>query len=136
VISPFPFAQAHQLTISTSKNLHALFAGTTDNPMSFGPYPTKICYRPSFLPKCRVTGTMYHDMMEEFLITILEEDGPTVILQHDSVRLLKPKFPGHVFAGSLVTWPPCSPDLTTNPVLKEAIFMLAADTCHVYKRAD
>jgi hypothetical protein len=103
VISLFPSAQAHQLRIWTSNNLHALFAGTRDNPssMSFVPYPTKICYRPSFLAKCRVTGAMYQDMVEESLITILEEEGPNVILQHDSVRLLKPKFPGNVFGQAI-----------------------------------
>jgi hypothetical protein len=100
VISPFPSAQAHQLTIWTTKNLHALFAGTRYNPssMSFVPSLTKICYRPSFLAKkFRVTGTVYQDRMEDFFITVLEH-GPNVILQHDSARLLKPKFPGHVFA--------------------------------------
>jgi hypothetical protein len=99
VISPFPSAQAPQLRIWTSNYLHALFAGTRDNPssMSFVSLPTKMCYRPSFLAKCRVTGTMYPDMLEESLVTILEE-GPNVILQHDSMRLLKTKFPGNVFA--------------------------------------
>jgi len=36
---------------------------------------------------------MYPDMLEESLITILEEEGPNVILQHDSLRIPKTKFP-------------------------------------------
>ena len=52
-------------------------------------YPNKTGYRSSFLAECIVTGTTYPDMLEESLITILEEEGPNVILQHDSLRFLK-----------------------------------------------
>lgn len=45
-------------------------------------------YRSSFLAECIVTGTTYPDVLEESLITILEE-GPNVTLQHDSLTLLK-----------------------------------------------
>ena len=87
--SPFPSAQGHQLRIWTS-NVNACFVGTTDNPsLSFVPYPNKMCYRFSFLAECTVAGTMYPDMLEKSLITIFEEEGPNVILQHNSLRLLK-----------------------------------------------
>jgi hypothetical protein len=57
-----------------------------------------MCYRSSFLAQCIVTGTTYPDMLEESLITILEEEGHNVILQHDSLRLLKTESFQAIFA--------------------------------------
>ena len=115
VTSPFPSAQGHQLRIWTS-NVNACFVGTTDNPsLSFVPYPNKMCYRFSFLAECTVAGTMYPDMLEKSLITIFEEEGPNVILQHNSLRLLKTesfqKMYVHRQLGHLDTFFPTLPPL-------------------------
>lgn len=64
------------------------------------PIPTKhVTGLPLLSVKFILTGTTYPDVLEESLITILEEEGPNVVLQHDSLRLLKTEeFPGNISA--------------------------------------
>jgi hypothetical protein len=75
-----------------------------------------------FFAESTVTGTVYLDM-EEFLVPILEEEGPdNMLFQQDGALphshkevtdLLNSKFPGKCIGrGGSITWPPRSSDIT------------------------
>jgi hypothetical protein len=72
---------------------------------------------------------VYEDMLEEFLIPILEEKGPddmlfqqdraTSVYHKEVTDFLNRKFPEKwIDRGGPITWPPCSPDL-----LKDAVYV-------------
>jgi hypothetical protein len=76
-----------------------------------------------FFVERTATGMLYLDMLEEFLMPILEEDGPDdMLFQQDGAPphfrkemtdFLNGKFPEkRICMGGPITWPPRSPDLT------------------------
>jgi len=81
-------------------------------------------YGPIFFMESTITGIVYLDMLQEFLIPQLDEDDQEgrIHFQQDGApphylgkvrEYLNTRFPGRwIGRAAPIAWPPCSPDLT------------------------
>jgi hypothetical protein len=99
----------------------------------------QIVFGPFLIAEYTVTGTVYLDMLEEFLMPILEEECHNNMLfqqgrapphlHKEMTDFLNCKFPEKwIGRGKPITWPPCSPDLTPRDFffwgyIKDAMYM-------------
>jgi hypothetical protein len=81
-------------------------------------------YGPFFFMKTTITGIVYLDMLQQFLIPQLDKDGQKrrIHFQQDGApshylgevrKYLSTRFPDRwIGRAALIAWSPCSPDLT------------------------
>jgi hypothetical protein len=71
-------------------------------------------YGPFFFMETAITGIVYLDMLQQFLIPQLDEDGLEGRIRLEEMReYLNTRFPGwRIGRAGPIAWPPRSPDLT------------------------
>jgi hypothetical protein len=110
------------LIIWGSQNPHQVVEHVRDSPkvnVFCAVHRTQV-YRPFFFAEATVTGHVYLDMLEHFLVTQLDEnnviwqqDGALPHYHRDVTWHLNQKFPERwIGRGGYIPWPPRSPNLT------------------------